>query len=422
MEPAGRSESMLTDAQENPLPGATAQAAAAYAAALADLAGFRSSALAHAETAAIDIGFPMGQVLAGTLAALSSEAATIPDLRRALDGLAAMEDRLSPREAMHRAALQAWLEGDIPEAGRRWHALSRAFPRDLLALIAGHQSDFFTGNQALLEARIREALAHWPAGMPQRGTLMGMLAFGLEEQNRFEEALDAALTALAEDRRDAWAVHAVAHVHEMRREREAGIAWLRSHAADWAEGDMLAYHNWWHLALFLIAQHDLGQATALYDEKIARGPGAPALELVDAAALLWRLKLAGADVAGRFAAVADGWDAILETPSGAAHYVFNDFHASLARVGAGRREGAERHIAILEARARGQGAHARLVAEVGLPLVRAVYALGHGKRDGAADLLERTIPRAIAFGGSNAQRDILRQTLEAARSPQPRAA
>jgi tetratricopeptide (TPR) repeat protein len=363
----------------------------------------------------------MGQVLAGTLAALSSEAATLPDLRRALDALAAMEGRLSQREAMHRAALEAWLDGDLPEAGRRWLALSRAYPRDLLALIAGHQSDFFTGNQALLETRIGEALPHWPEDMPQRGALLGMLAFGLEEQDRHDEALEAAEAALAEDRRDAWAVHAGAHVHEMRQEREAGIAWLRTRAADWAEGDMLAYHNWWHLALFLIAQGEFGQAIALYDERIARGPGAPALELVDAAALLWRLSLAGADVASRFAAVADGWDAILEAPSGAGHYAFNDFHASLARVGAGRLAGAERHIATLEVRAREPGARGRLLAEVGLPLVRAVYALGHGERDGAADLLARTIPRAIAFGGSNAQRDILRQTLEAARAPLPRA-
>jgi tetratricopeptide (TPR) repeat protein len=407
---------MLTDAQANPLPGATEASAAAYAAALADLAGFRSSVLAHAEAAAAEPGFPMGQLLAGTLAALSNEPATLSDLHRALDALAGMEGHLSPREAQHRAALEAWLEGDIPEAGRQWQALSRAYPRDLLALIAGHQSDFFTGNRVALEARIREALPHWPEGTPQRGALFGMLAFGLEEQDRYEEALEAAEAALAQDRRDAWAVHAIAHVHEMRGERGAGIAWLTSRAPDWQQGDMLAYHNWWHLALFLIAEEDFAAATAVYDQNLAQGPGATALELVDAAALLWRLKLAGADVGDRFANVADAWDMILDAPGGVGHYVFNDFHASLARVGAGRLEGAEVHIAALEARARKPGARARLTADVGLPLVRAVYALGRGARAEAADLLALTIPKAIAFGGSNAQRDILRQTLEAAQA------
>ena len=66
------------------------------------------------------------------------------------------------------------------------------------------------------------------------------------------------------------------------------------------------------------------------------GGGETALVRVDATALLWRLKLEGLDVAERFAAVADGWQASLEGEGG--FYAFNDFHAALAFAAAGRRE------------------------------------------------------------------------------------
>ena len=44
-----------------------------------------------------------------------------------------------------------------------------------------------------------------------------------------------------------WAVHAVAHVMEMQGRFEEGAAWLRQHAADWADDNGFAGHLWWHL-------------------------------------------------------------------------------------------------------------------------------------------------------------------------------
>ena len=58
-----------------------------------------------------------------------------------------------------------------------------------------------------------------------------------------------------------------------------------------------------------------------------------ALELLDATALLWRLHLDGIDVGQRWGPLADAWADKTEDES---WYVFNDMHAAMAYVGAGR--------------------------------------------------------------------------------------
>src|SRR5690606_27831840 len=65
-----------------------------------------------------------------------------------------------------------------------------------------------------------------------------------------------------------------------------------------------------------------------------------ALELIDASAMLWRLHLAGVDVGERWVEVAHCWDAHADGRS----YTFNDWHAVMAYLGAGRHNDAARLI------------------------------------------------------------------------------
>jgi hypothetical protein len=65
------------------------------------------------------------------------------------------------------------------------------------------------------------------------------------------------------------------------------------------------------------------------------------IDMIDAALLLWRLHLRGIDVAGRWQTVADTFAPAAAT----AHYAFNDMHAMMAFVGAGRRDLAEQVLA-----------------------------------------------------------------------------
>ena len=92
--------------------------------------------------------------------------------------------------------------------------------------------------------------------------------------------------------------------------------------------------------------------------------------MLDASGLLWRLSLDGVDTGGRWAALAEAWAAKDPTP----WYVFNDLHAIMAFVGAGRQAQAEQRVAQLERYLReGDPGHAnhRMVAGAGLAAARA---------------------------------------------------
>lgn len=94
--------------------------------------------------------------------------------------------------------------------------------------------------------------------------------------------------------------------------------------------------------------------------------------------------------------------------------MFNDIHAAVAIAGSGQLSAADAHLQAVEAAATERGSHARVVAEVGLPVVRGIYALAYGDPAGCADLLLRVRGNLHRIGGSNAQRDVVSLTLLAA--------
>ena len=351
-------------------------------------------------------------------------------MKKAASFLAAAEDlSMTPREQLHAAAVRAWLAGEITEARSAFDTILEAWPRDLLALMFAHQADFFGADEAALLHRPTKALAAWPDDLAGRGYVLAMRAFGLEEAGRFAEAEAAAREALAANPRDAWALHAVAHVLEMQGRDAEGAAWYAERRADWAEDCFFTVHNWWHWALYHVDRDEPATALALYDEGLAPGPRAITLNLCDAASLLWRLWLAGHAVGERFAALADAFDA----PAGKPIHVFNDVHAMLAFVGAGRLERAAAHLAVLEAAAEGTGRHAQMLRRLGVPVGRALLAFGRGGWAAAMRELAGAMAEERLMTGSRAQRDVLVMTLieaalragerqDARRLLQPRAA
>ena len=60
------------------------------------------------------------------------------------------------------------------------------------------------------------------------GYVLGMQAFGLEENFAFEQAEAIGRRAVELQPHDAWAVHAVGHVCEMQGRPADGIAWLNA--------------------------------------------------------------------------------------------------------------------------------------------------------------------------------------------------
>ncbi|WP_030607330.1 tetratricopeptide repeat protein [Streptomyces sclerotialus] len=385
-----------------------------YERALDHLVFFRPE-VADSARAALDAAprSVMAQVLAAYLGVLGTEekdAATARDtflrFRAGLD-----EEGLTPRERMHLAAAEAWLGGEIHRAGRLLGDLTVAHPRDVLALFAGHQHDFLTGDAQRLRDRIGGALGAWEPDDPHRGPLLGMYAFGLEESGHYERAEEAGLEALAQHPRDVWAIHGVVHTYEMRGRFTDGIRFLDARTDDWSDGTLLTVHNWWHYALYTLELGDAARVLKIYDAALHHEESAGvAMELLDAAALLWRLYLAGEDQGGRWARLADAW----ERRDDGAHYAFNDAHAVMAFVGAGRIALAERLVADRQRWLVGAAptlSNRAMTADIGLPVCRALIAYGRQEYGRATDLLLPVRHRLHEFGGSHAQRDAVQRTL-----------
>jgi hypothetical protein len=175
----------------------------------------------------------------------------------------------------------------------------------------------------------------------------------------------------------------------------------------WAGDSFFQVHNWWHLALYHLEAGDVAAVLGLFDAEMGGGRSGVVLDMVDASALLWRLHLRGVDVGDRWTAVADGWADV----AGAGSYAFNDAHAVMAFVGAGRRAAAE---AVLAAQREAMGRaddNARFTAEVGHAVARAILAFGDGDYARTVALIRPVRSIAHRFGGSHAQRDVLDLTL-----------
>jgi hypothetical protein len=222
----------------------------------------------------------------------------------------------------------------------------------------------------------------------------GHLAMVRQEQRRHDEARELAASALESEPAAGNAVHVLAHVNYETGEHAAGLHWLD----EWREDHTVAayqQHFVWHTTLHLLAMGDLSGALSRYTKEI--GPHDP----VDAGTLLWRCRLAGADVRelGRQAAV--GAEPILESLPAA----FPVFNVSFALAAAEDVEGLDALCARLEADDR--PGFADLVA----PIVRALLAAVEGRHGDSTSILAGVLADLSRVGGSNAQREVVEDTL-----------
>src|SRR5262249_7834662 len=153
-------------------------------------------------------------------------------------------------------------------------------PRDTLALQAGHQIDFFTGDARMLRDRIARALPAWVESMPGAHAVLAMHAFGLEETGDYRRAEAAGRKAIALEPRDGVAQHAVAHVMEIPGRQGDGIAWMRADTDAWTRESFFCIHNWWHLALYHLDLGEIDEVLALFDGPIHGARSKVVLDLV----------------------------------------------------------------------------------------------------------------------------------------------
>ncbi len=397
---------ILRDLQGLPLSGASADGLEHYETARNSLRCFIGDPVAAADAAiAADPGFVMAHVFKGYLYGLSTEASAAPVAQECAKAAAALP--ATDREKAHAVALAHLAEGRWHQAGQTLEDISIAFPLDALAVQAGHQIDFFTGNARMLRDRIARALPAWDEAMPGYHAMLGMYAFGLEEMGEYDRAERSGKRAVELEPRDGWAQHAVAHVMEMQCRHDEGIAWMRADTDAWTRDSFLQIHNWWHLALFHFDLGQVDEVLALYDGPISGLSGDIALNLVDESSLLWRLHLTGTDCGDRWNALATAW----EKHTSQLSFAFNDAHAMMAFVGAGRSGAAQSlldaQVNVLES----AGDNAEFTRDVGRPVALAIKAFGDGDYGETVRLLRPIRHIAHRFGGSHAQRDAIDLTL-----------
>lgn len=397
---------MVQDRQGNALSNATPKAAELFDLACMRFARFRGDPLQPLEDALLEApAFTMARIAKAWIYVMSTEPGATAGARRILRDMDKEGASLNERETAHRRALVAATSGNWSEAGLILDLWSASHPRDHLALLAGHQIDFLTANARNLRDRIARALPAWNR-LPERSFLLGMLAFGLEECGDYVRAEALGREALDADREDSWAHHAVAHVMEMQGRAEEGRDFFLRRRPHWSQADnFLRIHNWWHLALCHIELGELDAAFQIYDDEIRAGESTVAMNLADAAALLWRLHVLGEDTGERWEELADAWTQHADGRC----YPFNDMHAAMAFIGAGRRNDA------LDLLVAGEGGEAnemrRWMERIGRPIIEGLVAFD---RRQYAEAAERLFPaRQIygAFGGSHAQRDVIDWTL-----------
>jgi hypothetical protein len=204
-----------------------------------------------------DPDFVLCHVFRGTVLATFGERRFVERARVSVAAAEALLPRASAREQALVAAARDLVDGDWDGACGRFDAVLVDHPRDAFAIQSAHLLDFFRGDAQNLRNRIARVLPHWDPSVPGWSYVLGMYAFGLEECNQYALAEETARRALTHEPKDGWAVHAVAHVMEMEGRIDEGIAWLEERERDWAPGNGLAFHNYWHLALYYPDGHNI---------------------------------------------------------------------------------------------------------------------------------------------------------------------
>ncbi|MGA0607725.1 tetratricopeptide repeat protein [Phenylobacterium sp. VNQ135] len=390
------------------LSGASAFAAEKFQQALHAYYCFYGDGMAPLDEAIADSPrFVMAHVLKAYMTLIGENTAT------AMQGVAAFEAakdlNANSRELGHLAAIGSLLAGEVRGAARILEDVSVACPRDVLALQAGQTFDFLLGDSRMLRDRITRALPAWSEGMPDRHAVLGMLSFGYEETGLYAQAEAAGRAAVALEPTNNWAQHGVAHVLEMQDRRPEGVAWMTRENTAWQPESTLAVHNWWHLALFHLGLGETDEVLRLFDGPIFGQPSNRAFDMLDAAALLWRLDMLGVDVGDRWTVVSDTF---ATEPFGASAFV--DSHAVMAHAKAGRMDEARAVVEAQDAAISGPGDNAYFAREVGKPLCQAYLAFAQGDHARTCELLRGVRNRSARFGGSHAQRDVIDLTLIAA--------
>ena len=322
----------------------------------------------------------------------------------------------NPPDARERAVLEAarlWLAHRPTRAADVVDRYLDEAPHDAFAMKLVQIIRFSTGDARGMRRSLERTAAAHGADHWARGHHLGARAFAWEETGDYDAALRFGHEAVELNRDDAWAVHAVAHVHEMRADTQAGLLWLEAHEPGWGHCNNFSYHVWWHKALVLLGAGRHREVLALYDSHVRAHRTDDYRDIANATSLLARLMLDGVDVGDRWEELADLAQAHAEDGT----LVFGDLHAMLALIGGDRREAQKRLVRsmVVEGPTADGDERVKTRTRPGLALAQGLEAFGEGDHERAARHLLAGQPHMRLIGGSHAQRDVFeRIAIEAA--------
>ncbi|MGC1497010.1 MAG: tetratricopeptide repeat protein [Sulfitobacter sp.] len=317
---------------------------------------------------------------------------------------------ITSREQGWLTALDRWLTDSPTGAIAAIEDVLSAHPNDTLSAKVSHAIRFILGDAAGMRASIERVLPAHGDDHPLRGYVMGCHAFSLEETGDYAAAEKSGLTGLIHAPDDAWGLHAVTHVHDMRAQPDAGIALIESHNSAWDQSNNFRYHVWWHKALLHMDRGELDVALALYDSQIRVEKTDDYRDISNATSLLMRLELEGIDAGNRWEELAEFSENRVEDGC----LVFADLHYMLALAGAEKGDAKRQMTARFARDARQTGDMASRVADPGVTALAGLNAFAEGRYGDAFVQLADARPKMQTIGGSHAQRDVFeRMTIDA---------
>jgi len=336
---------------------------------------------------------------AGVLAKIPHTFPAIAQAIRTHDGFA-----VSPRTRAHLAAAEAWLSGNPVRAAESYALILGRWPRDLLALRLALSCYFFLGWHERLCAVVDAVTPAWTHDRRGFGFLLAMASFAHAENGDAAYAEALGRDALARDPACPLGVHAVAHAIAESGQHRKGAQWMRDQHAQWAGESRMRTHNAWHLAMFDAEEGNVASALGILDAWLLPASARSPLDACDAAALLWRLAIDGADHGARWRRVSDAFERTV-TPG---FWPYVDLHAALAHVSAGKQARAQRLAQAVERCAQGGSYAASRARHITLPGLRALGAWAGGRYGEAARLLLDLQPFLGGAGGSRVQLELFK--------------
>jgi hypothetical protein len=209
--------------------------------------------------------------------------------------------------------------------------------------------------------------------------------------------------ALALRRENAHAAHAYVHYFVESGAARDGERFLEDWLPGYEPGGALYGHIRWHQALWRLKEGDTETVAAIYRQVLRPSVNAsPPINVIsDCASLLWRISLGNAVAEWR--ELADYGAKRFPAPAG--HFI--EWHLAMAAAGAGQLAALEQRLGVLPEAPPGHVFRAAC---------SAFKAFAAGDYPAVMALLEPMTQEFKRMGGSGAQRQVLFETLEAARA------